>query len=145
MIVTPILFLIMAWMSHRSQRTQRNSCKAHDSRKALCFDMCVLTHSVCWTLRDPMDCSPADFSASGILQARIPEWVAIPFSRGSSRPRDWTHVSWVSCIGRQILYHWITWEALKHSYLLILFLWHYKFNNILFCYFSLKGNSTKEK
>ena len=78
MIVTPILFLIMAWMSHRSQRTQRNSCKAHDSRKALCFDMCVLTHSVCWTLCDPMDCSPADFSASGILQARILEWLPFP-------------------------------------------------------------------
>ena len=33
-----------------------------------------------------------------ILQARILEWVAISFSRGSSRPRDWTHISWVSCI-----------------------------------------------
>ena len=35
------------------------------------------------------------------------------YSRGSSQPRDWTHVSCVSCIGRQILYHWATWEALK--------------------------------
>ena len=38
----------------------------------------------------------------GIFQARILEWVAIPFSRGSSRPRDQTQVS---CISRQILYH----------------------------------------
>ena len=48
----------------------------------------------------------------GILQARILEWVAMPSSRGSSQPRDWTHVSQVSCIGRQVLYHWTTWEAL---------------------------------
>ena len=35
----------------------------------------------------------------------------MPFSRGSSQPRDRTHVSYVSCIGRQILYHGATWEA----------------------------------
>ena len=58
------------------------------------------------TLCDPMDCSPPGSSFS---QARILEWVAIPFSRGSSWPRDQTHVS---CIGRQILYHWATWEDL---------------------------------
>ena len=40
-----------------------------------------------------MDCSPPGFSVHGILQARILEWVAMPFSRGSSRPRDQTHVS----------------------------------------------------
>ena len=50
---------------------------------------------------DPMDCSPPDFSAHGISQARILEQVAISFSKGSSRPRDQTCVC---CIGRQILY-----------------------------------------
>ena len=45
------------------------------------------------TLCDPTDCSPPGFSIHGILQARILEWVAIPFSRGSSRPRDRTQVS----------------------------------------------------
>ena len=39
-----------------------------------------------------------------ILQARILEWVAISFSRGSSQPRKWNHGSCVSCIGRQVLY-----------------------------------------
>ena len=39
------------------------------------------------------------------FSGRNAEWVAIPFSRGSSRPRHWTRVSYVSCIGRQILYH----------------------------------------
>ena len=41
-----------------------------------------------------------------ILQASMLEWVAMPFSRGSSRPRDQTLVSCVSCIGRWIIYHW---------------------------------------
>ena len=57
-------------------------------------------------LCDPMDCSPPDTSVHGILHVRIQEWVAMPSSRGSSWPRDQTHFSYVSCIGRQILYHW---------------------------------------
>ena len=52
---------------------------------------------------DLMDCSPQGSSAHGISQARIMEWVAICFSRGSSWPRDRTGIS---CIGRQILYPW---------------------------------------
>ena len=45
-----------------------------------------------------MDCSPPGFSLHGILQARILEWVAMSSSRGSSHPRNWTHVSCTSCI-----------------------------------------------
>ena len=60
------------------------------------------------TLRYPMACSPPGSSVHGILQARILEWVAIFFSRGSSRPRDQTCVS---CVGRWILDLCITWEA----------------------------------
>ena len=47
----------------------------------------------CPTLCDPMDCSPPGSSVYGIFQARVLEWAAISFSRGSSRPRDWTQVS----------------------------------------------------
>ena len=47
----------------------------------------VLVTLWCLTLCDPMDCSLPDFSVQVILQARILEWVAIPFSRGSSPPR----------------------------------------------------------
>ena len=55
---------------------------------------------------NPMDCSLPGSSVHEIFQARIKlEWVAVSFSKGSSRPRDWTCVSRVSCIGRQILYH----------------------------------------
>ena len=57
----------------------------------------------CLILCDLMDCSPPGFSVHGILQARILEWVAVLSSRGSSPPRDQTHVSYVSCIGRQDL------------------------------------------
>ena len=52
-------------------------------------------------LYDPIDCIPPGSSVHGILQARILEWVAISCSRGSSGPRDRTHVF---CIGRWILY-----------------------------------------
>ena len=48
------------------------------------------------TLYDPMDCSLPGPSIHGILQARIVDLVAIPFSRGSSQPRDWTWVSWLA-------------------------------------------------
>ena len=65
----------------------------------------------CPTLRDPVDYSPPGSSVHGIFQARILEWVAISCFRGSSRPRDQTQVSHVSCIGRRVLYHFATWEA----------------------------------
>ena len=45
---------------------------------------------------DPMDCSPPGSFVHGILQARILEWVAISFSRGSSQPRNWTQVSCIA-------------------------------------------------
>ena len=53
----------------------------------------------------PMDCGLPGSFVHGILQTRILEWVVIPFSRESCQPRDWTHVSYVSCIGRPVLYH----------------------------------------
>ena len=56
-------------------------------------------------LCDPVDCSLPGSSVHRILQARILEWVAMPSSKGSSHPRDQTPVSYVSCIGRQVLYH----------------------------------------
>ena len=59
--------------------------------------LCLLCHwrwkevtQSCPTLCDPIDCSLPDSSVHGILQARVLEWVAIAFFRGSSWPRDWT-------------------------------------------------------
>ena len=62
----------------------------------------------CLTLCDPVDCSPPRSSVHGILQARILEWVAISFSRGSSRPRGWTQISRI--VGRRFNL-WATREA----------------------------------
>ena len=58
-----------------------------------------------------MNCSPPGSSVHGILQARILEWVAMSFSRGSSWPRDWT---WVSCIAGRVFTVQATREALFH-------------------------------
>ena len=67
-----------------------------------CFCCCMGAQS-CPTLCDLMDYSPPGSSVLGIFQARILEWVAISFSRGSSQLRGWTLISCVSCIGRQVL------------------------------------------
>ena len=68
------------------------------------------------TLCDPMDYSPTGCSVHGILQARILKLVAIPFSRGSSWPRDWTRVS---CIAGRLFIIWVSRGAICHlSYLL---------------------------
>ena len=64
------------------------------------------------TLCDTKDCSPPGSSAHGILQARILEWVAIPFSKGSSWPRDET---WFLPHCRKILYHLHHQESPKPS------------------------------
>ena len=71
---------------------------------------CVVAKS-CLTLCNPMDCSPPGSSVHGISQAWILEWVAMSSLGDSSWPRDQTWVSCISCLGRQILYHWATREA----------------------------------
>ena len=72
---------------------------------------------LCPTLCDSMNCNLPGSSVRGILQARTLEWVAMPSSRESSQlwessqPRDRTHISCYSCIGRWVLYHCSIWEA----------------------------------
>ena len=68
----------------------------------------------CPTLCNPMDCSLPGSSLHGILQARVLEWVAISFSRGSSWPRDWTQVSRIP--GKRFNL-WATREA--HQYIIL--------------------------
>ena len=72
---------------------------------------CVLSHlSHVWLCWDPLDCSPPGSSVPGILQIRILERVAMPFSRGSSWPRDWTQISHIA--GRFFTI-WATKKALQ--------------------------------
>ena len=73
--------------------------------------MCMKLLQSCPTLCDPVDRSPPGSSVHGILQASILEGVVISSSRGSSRPRDQTQVSYISCTGRWVLYHCTIWEA----------------------------------
>ena len=69
------------------------------------YCVCMLVTQLCPDLCDSMGCSPSGSSVHRILQARILEWVAIPISRGSSWPRDWTQVS---CIEGRLLTVWAT-------------------------------------
>ena len=82
--------------------------------------MYVFSLQLCLILCDPMDCSLVGSSAHGIVQARILEWVAMSFSRGSSQPRDRTCVSCVSCIGGWVLYHCTTTVEPPHNCLAII-------------------------
>ena len=84
----------------------------------------TLSHFSRVQLCESMDCSPPGSSVHGILQASIVEWVAMPSSRESSQSRDRTHVSCVSCTGRQVL------SPAKE---IILFL---PFQSYAFCYIS---------
>ena len=78
----------------------------------------VLVTQLCPTLCDPMDCSPPGSSVHEIFQARILEWVAISFSRGSSQPRDRT---WVSRTAGKFFTNWATREAQSLAHLLTKF------------------------
>ena len=69
----------------------------------------MLVAQPCPTLRNSMDCSLPDSFVHGIFQARILEWVVIPFSRGSSWSKNQTQVSWIA--GRFFTI-WATREAL---------------------------------
>ena len=98
------LFQNIYWFQSYPQRqvalTQWNDCLYMRAQSGL-------------TLWDPMDGSPPGSSVHGILWARILEWIVISSSRGPSWPRDRTHIS---CIGRQILYHWAIREAFPRHY-----------------------------
>ena len=58
--------------------------------------VCAKSLQLCLTLCNPMNYCPPGSSVHGILQARILEWVSVSSSRGSSQPRDWTCVSYIS-------------------------------------------------
>ena len=93
--------ILLSWWWQGRQQSQKYKYRHY--HHAVCS-----VAQLCPTLCDPMDCSPPGSSVHGISQASMLEWVTISSSRGSSQPRDRTHVS---CIGRWILYHWSIEEA----------------------------------
>ena len=94
------------------------SSSSEDSGFHFWIRLCLLSAHVVWCVLcakllqlctipcNAMDCSRSGCSVHGILQARTLVWDVGPSSRGSSQSRDWTYVFYVSCIGRQALYHW---------------------------------------
>ena len=80
----------------------------------------MLVTQLCPTLCNPMDYSPPGFSGHGILQARVLQWVAIPFSKGSSRPKDYTQVSCTA--SRSLLSE--PWEVLYYILKILSYLNH---------------------
>ena len=83
------IFQRMGWNQKKGMYTQLLSC--------------IWIFVTPWTIA-----LPPGSSVHGIFQARILEWAGISLSRGSFWPRDWIHVFYISCIGRQILYHGAT-------------------------------------
>ena len=113
-IVYPLLLTKSFHCEHELQ-TRQSFARRWDSGEwkwhLLNFPSVLCCAQSCPALCDPTDCSLLDSSVHGIPQARTLEWIAISSSRGSSQPRDQTHVSCVSCIGGQIFYHCATQEA----------------------------------
>ena len=97
LLLIPLLFITNSIINHYH-------CCYHR-----CTDIDIEVAQSCPTLCDPMDCSPPGSSIHGIFQARVLEWVAISFLRGSSQPRDGTQVSHIA--GRRFTI-WATREAL---------------------------------
>ena len=103
-----ILSFIIHMVNPFSQNYQDDIDKISSIKAFSCESESEVAQS-CPTLCDPMDCSPPGSSIHGILQARLLEWVAISFSRGSSQPRYRTQVSHIA--GR-CFNLWATREAL---------------------------------
>ena len=103
------VFCLEAYSMRKKQ--QRNKSRFYEVETPVWVYVFVLPTQSCPTLWDPMNCSPPGSSVHGVLQARILEWVAIFYFRGSSRPRDWT---WVSCIAGKFFNVWATREALEN-------------------------------
>ena len=96
------------WKSHYSSGKQQALGRAGEQQHLSWFESESEVPRSCPTLCNPMDCSLPGSSVHGIFQARVLEWVAIPFSRGSSWPRDRT---WVSRTAGRHLTTWATREA----------------------------------
>ena len=107
--------LTWIWYTNKTKRNCRIDCDIVTLKKKsynvlrsapLTIFVCAKLLQPCPTLCKPMDCmQPARLSVHGILQARTVRWVAMPFSRGSSQFRDQTCVSYVSYIGKWVLFH----------------------------------------
>jgi len=105
--VKDYIIILKYWCFHNFFTSYTQLNLIHVRSYGICYK-CVYMYvcsvsQVCPIFCDPMHTSPPYSSIHGILQARIPEWVAISFSKGSSQPRDWSCIYCISFVGRQIL------------------------------------------
>ena len=91
-------------MRSQSQIQLSNWTTIRNGNKCCCAVLNHFSHVRLFVTPWPVACQPP--LSMEFFQARILEWVTIPSSRGSSRPRNRTHISYVSCIGRRVLYHY---------------------------------------
>ena len=80
-------------MGHKEPHDLTTEQKTNDHH---CHHYCIILFPLKVTQLCPTLCNPMDYTVHGILQTRILEWVAVPFSRGSSQPRDQTQVSCIA-------------------------------------------------
>ena len=95
------------WRCLGNQAEELGLCQQHPVQNHLQISgacLCAKSLPLCVTLCNHMDCSSLGSSVCGIHQPRILEWATMPSSRGSSQPRDRTHFSYGSSIGRWVLY-----------------------------------------
>ena len=103
---------VMHWRSCSTSWTRDQTCVPCIGRLILhcairnipCCCYCSVTLVMPNSLQPHRHSLPGS-SVHGIFPARILEWVAMPSSRVSFQPRDWTHVPYVSCMGRRVIYH----------------------------------------
>ena len=96
--LTDILLFLSLVLLYNCMNHSKNSEGLVDKKKSVH----VLVTQSCPILCNPMDCSPPGSTVQRIFQARILEWIAIPFSRGFSQARDQT---WVSCTAGGYFHH----------------------------------------
>ena len=90
---------------HKKENKTKQQQQQKGNSPLFVLSMKVKVIQSCLTLCDPMDCGLPGSPVHGIYQARILEWVAFPFSRGSSQPKDQTHIS---CIAGGFFTIWAT-------------------------------------
>ena len=103
---------VLVWPdTHLCLHTHLHVCKCMSEYHSGPIGVCVCAQSLRHVQLFVTACSLPGSPVHATSQAGTLEWVAISSSRGSSRPRDPTHVSWVSCTGKWILYPWATGKA----------------------------------
>ena len=115
--------MLTAIISTIAKTWSQPECPSTDM--CMCVFVVHLVAQSCPTLCDPIDCSTTGSSVHGILQARILEWAAMPFSRGSSQPRDQTQGS---CLAGRFFTIWVSREAIYYMYIICVYQAHSIYN-----------------